>query len=290
MNAPRPARVIRGILLMLAAVSLFALMNTLVKLLSANYDSLQIVWARTLGHFAFMLAIFAPARGAHILRSRHLGTQFLRSIMQICSTFCFFTGLAFMPLAEATTIGFLSPLLVALLAVPMLGESLTRARLAALILGFAGVLLVIQPGSDVFHWASLLILCSSAFYAIYTVLTRRVGPYDPPETSVVYSALVGAFLTSAIVPFFWKTPAGALDTAAFVATGLLGGLGHYCVARALVNAPANVISPFQYFQLLGAGLLGYLVFGNLPTLTAWIGAATIIASGLWIGWSESRRR
>lgn len=285
-----PARITRGILLMLLAVFLFALMGALVKLLIAAYDSMQIVWARTVGHLAFMLLIFAPGRGLGILHTRRVGTQLTRSAIQIFSTFCFFTALAYVPLAEATAIGFLSPLVVALLAVPMLGERLTRARLAALVVGFAGVLLVIQPGAAAFQWASLLILASAACYALYQVLTRRVSAFDSPETSVVYSALIGSILTSIVVPLVWRTPAGALDLLAFAAVGLLGGLGHYCIARALVHAPANVVAPFQYFQLLGAVIFGYLLFDSLPTPYAWVGAAIIVTSGLVMGWSESRSR
>ncbi len=153
-----------------------------------------------------------------------------------------------------------------------------------------GVLIIVRPGSEVFQWASLLILGSSACYATYQVLTRKVSASDPAETSAIYSALLGAVLTSMLVPFVWTNPASFTQVAMLLSLGVLGGLGHYCVACAMFNAPANIVSPFQYLQLFGAVMLGYLVFDSIPDRYTWAGAALIIASGLYLGWSETKRR
>lgn len=285
----RANRIARGIGFMCAGVVLFACMNALVKLMGPHFSSPQLVWARTLSHLLFILALFMPRVGFAVFRTRQPGTQFLRSLLQIASTLLFFSALRFVPLAEATSISFLAPVLVTLLAAKMLGEPIRPSRLVVVFAGFAGVLIVVRPGSDVFQWASLLILGSATCYATYQVLTRRVTGTDSAEASAVYSALVGSVVMSLVVPYFWSDPTSAWQVVGLVTLGVLGGLGHYCVACALYNAPANIVSPFQYLQLVGAVILGYLLFDAVPTVYTGIGAVLIIASGLYLGWSETQR-
>ena len=201
----------------------------------------------------------------------------------------YFTALRTVPLAEATSISFLAPMLVTLLAVPMLGEKILPSRMVVVLVGFAGVLIIVRPGSEVFQWSSLLILGSSACYATYQVLTRKVSGTDRAETSAIYSALLGSVITSVAVPFFWTTPLRTADILMLLCLGVFGGIGHFCVASAMRLAPANIMAPFSYAQLVSAGLLGYLVFGDLPSIYTWIGSAIIVASGLYLAWSESRR-
>jgi len=284
----RRQRVVRGILLMCVAVSIFALMNASVKYLSADFSSVQLVWARTLGHLVFMLLLFMPRKSLSLWRTQRLGTQLSRSAIQICSTMSFFTAVAFVPLAEAISIAFLAPMIVAVLAVPILGERLKPHLVAAVAVGFVGVLVVMRPGTEVFQWASLLIVLSACLYGTYQVLTRKIAAIDPPETSAVYSAVVGSVLKTIAVPFFWTMPDTAFQVFMLAGLGVLGGSGHYFVARALRAAPANIVSPFQYVQLLGGVILGFLVFGDIPSTWTWLGAAIIVGSGLYIGWSESR--
>jgi drug/metabolite transporter (DMT)-like permease len=282
-------RPLLGILFMMLATSLFPVMNGLVKVLSAGYASEQIIWARTASHLVFVLLLFGPQLGWRIFRTARPGVQLARSLASLASTTLFFSGVKFIPLAEAASISFMSPFIVALLAVPMLGEAVRLSRLAAVAVGFLGVVVVIRPGGDVFNWASLLIVGSSLCYATYQILTRYVAGEDRPETSVVYSALVGTVVMTGVVPFFWTTPSPA-DALLLASLGVLGGLGHYCVARALTYATASVASPFQYWQLVGSVLVGYLLFADLPDRYTWLGAALIIGSGLFIGWRESRER
>lgn len=289
MSASAPAgtdpvyRPLMGILFMCMAGSLLPAMNGVAKLMSQGYASEQVVWARTVSHLVFVLALFVPQTGWRILRTRRPGVQFLRSCLLIASTFLFFSAIRYVPIAQAASISFTAPLIVAILAGPMLGEKVTPARVLALIVGFVGVLVVIRPGAAVFQWASLLIVGSATSYAIYQILTRRVAGFDAPETSVVYSALVGSVLMSVVVPFSWKTPASWTDGLLLASLGVLGGLAHYSMARAMTYAPANFLSPFTYWQMVGSVVVGYLMFSEVPDAYTWAGAGLIIAAGIYVG-------
>jgi len=285
-----PHRPLLGILFMCTASSLFPVMNGLVQVLSDRYPSEQLVWARVVSHLVFILALFGPRLGVAVVRTTQPKWQITRSIVLLMSTFMFFNGVKHLELAKAASIGFTSPFIVALLAWPMLGERLSAGRLLAVIVAFLGVLVVIRPGSEVFQWASLLILGSSACYALYQVITRRVAGHDPPETSAVYSALVGTLVMSAAVPFVWTPILSWADAALLFSLGILGGLGHYCVARAMTYAPAGTVAPFGYWQMVGSVIVGFLISGLLPDLSTWIGAAIIIAAGIHIAWRETRAR
>jgi drug/metabolite transporter (DMT)-like permease len=272
------------------ATVLFVVMNTAVKYLSASLPTVELVWARTLGHLVFMIALFAPARGGwRLLRTRTPAVQFARSLLLLISTSLFFSALHRVPLADTTAVSFTAPFIVAGLAGPLLGERVGAGHWASIALGFLGALIVIRPTGAGAHPYAFLVLGSAFCYALYQVLTRRVGALDAPETSVTYSALVGTLVLSVVIPFYWRAPDGALEWSLLVALGLFGGLGHYCVARALLWGPASIISPFHYVQLVWAAAAGYLAFGDVPSGWTWVGAAIIIASGLYIAWRGTRR-
>jgi len=276
-------RPLLGILFMCLAGSFFPAMNGVAKLMSQGYSSEQVVWARTLSHLIFVLLLFVPQSGWRVVVTRRPGVQLLRSCLLLGSTLLFFTAIKFVPIAQAASISFTAPLIVVILAGPMLGERITLARVMAVVVGFIGVLVVIRPGGAVFQWASLLIVASAGCFAVYQILTRRVAGYDSPQTSAVYSALVGSVLMSAIVPFSWTTPGSVTDVLLLGSLGVLGGLGHYCVARAMTYAPANFLSPFQYWQMVGSVAIGYFMFAEVPDTFTWIGSALIIAAGLYVG-------
>lgn len=288
-SAAAPNRALVGILFMLTASSLFPVMNGLVQVLSARYSSEQLVWARTASHLVFILALFGPRLGVAVVRTSQLKWQIVRSAVHLGSMLCFFNGVKYLELAKAASISFTAPFMVALLAWPILGERMTVRRLAAVIVAFLGVLIVIRPGSEVFQWASLLILGSSICYALYQIFTRRVAGHDLPETSAVYSAVVGTLATTLILPFVWITPVSWTDGALLFSLGIIGGLGHYCVARAMTYAQANVLAPFMYWQMVGAVIVGYLISGALPDQFTWIGTAVIACAGFYIAWNETRR-
>lgn len=289
-DPPREPRLPFGIGFMILAASILPMMNGLVQWLSARYPSEQIVWARITGQFVLMLVLMLPGSGLRAFATRRPALQLGRSLCQLTSTVCYFVALASVPLAKATAIGFLAPFLVALLAWPMLGERPRLRRMLAVAAAFIGVLVVIQPGGDAFQPASLLILGSASAYAVYQVLTRSVAPHDRADTSVLWSALVGALLTTLAVPLFWTMPGSIADAAGFLLVGALGAAAHYCVARAFSYGQAAVISPFQYWQIIGAVLAGAVATGFWPEGSTWVGAAIIVGAGIFLAVSESRRR
>lgn len=277
-----------GILFMCLAHTLFPVMNGLAQLLTERYSPEQIVWARTGSHLLFVLALFAPKHGARILITNRPGLQIARSVLMLVTTTLFFTGLAFLPLAKVAAISFAGPFFIVLLAWPMLGEPISGHRLAAVIAGFVGVLIVVRPGTELFHWASLLILGSAVTYAFEQIYTRRVAAFDRPETSVVYTPLVGTIVLSGIVAFNWTTPQSWGDIALFLLLGVLGGLGHYCGAKSMTYAPANLVAPFMYMQMVWSVIVGYLFKDTWPDWGTWLGSAIIIGAGLFIGIREAR--
>lgn len=287
----REARILRGILFIVGATVLFVCMNTGVKVLTPHLSTVELLWARTLGHLVFVLAIFGPSHGGwRLVVTRKPAIQVARSLLLLASSSFFFSALGRVPLADATAISFTSPFIVAMLAGPVLGERVRVGHWIAIAVGFGGALIVIRPGGASANPQATLVLGSAACYAVYQILTRRVAGVDRPETSVTWSALVGTVLLSALVPFYWRTPDRLSHWVILCALGLLGGIGHYFVARGLLWGPASILSPFHYVQLIGAAVLGYLVFADVPSGWTWVGASVIIASGLYIAWRETQRR
>lgn len=289
-TASREPRVLLGIAFMMLACSLLPVMNGLAQWLSPRYPTEQLVWARLAGQFAMMLALMLPTAGLLVFATRRPLLQLGRSCCQLASTGLYFVAIATVPLGKAAAISFLAPFIVALLAWPLLGERPQWRRMLAVAAAFGGVLVVIRPGAEGFQPASLLILASSSFYALYQVLTRKVATHDGAKTSTLWSALLGSVLLTLAAPFFWTAPASFADGLAFLALGALATGGHYCVARALSYGPAAVISPFQYWQIVGAVLMGVAVSGLWPDGGTMAGAAVIIAAGVVMAVTESRRR
>jgi drug/metabolite transporter (DMT)-like permease len=291
----REAEVLRGILLMCLGVSLFPMMNAAVKLLAAaGYPVLEIVWARFTGHLIMMLLIFLPRHGRALFASRRPSIQIGRSLLMLISNMCFVVAIGRVPLATASAIGFTSPLLVTALSVPLLGESVGWRRWSAVVVGFAGALLIIRPGSGPGGGfgdpAVLLLLGSSLCYAIYQIATRWSAAYDGAATGIIFAALIGSLVTSALLPTVFVPPASILDFLLLIGIGLLGGIGHYLIILAFQRGPAVVLAPLGYVELVGTVILGYLIFANFPDGWTWAGSLIIIASGIYIAFRERRRR
>ncbi len=276
----------RAVLFMMLAAVLLPLLNASSKYLSQTYPVLEITWARYAGHFFFMLLAFAPRRGIHLLASSQPVLQLVRSALLCVSTLVFIAGLASVMLPTATAISFTGPLIVTALSPLVLREAVGRHRWMAIGIGFIGALVVVRPGLDPAYEGALLIFGGAFAAALYQLLTRKLAAHDPAETSITYIALAGFVLTSLPLPFIWQTPVSLWDALVFAGLGFFGGFGHYFLVRAFELAPAPVVAPLNYGQLIGATLLGFVVFGQVPDYWTWLGAAIIAGSGLFMLWGE----
>ena len=285
---PERWRVLAGIGLMCLAGAMFPFMNGFAKTLGRDYSTLEVSWARFFGHVVFTMVAFLPSSGVRMFITRQPKLQLARSVIQCLSNCLFVAAIVYIPLADAAAIGMLGPLIVALLAWPMLRERTSFTHGLAIVVGFIGVLIVIRPGSAVFHPSSLFLIGSATCFALYQILTRMGAGIDPPATTTFYSSAFGAVAMLVVLPFVGKFPVSFGDFGLFCMLGILGGAGHYCVVRALAYAPANIIAPFQYFQLLGSVAVGFMMFGQLPDAMTWVGSAVVIAAGLWMGWPRTR--
>ena len=290
-SASMRRNVARGIQFMCLAVLLMPVMNAMAKALTVDYPLAQVVWARFAGHFICMTLLFLPGRGWRLFASARPALQFARSAIMFASNGCFIAALSTVALATASAIMFTAPLMVTALSVPLLGERVGARRWSAVIVGLVGALIIIRPGLDAPGFDAtglgvLLLLFSAAAFALYQVLTRMLADRDAPETMIVYTALIAALAMSAVVPFLFVAPMDARDWLLFAALGVIGGFTQYFVVKALDCAPASVVSPYGYGELLVAALLGYAIFGDFPDEWTWLGAAVIAASGVYIAYRE----
>jgi drug/metabolite transporter (DMT)-like permease len=279
----------RAVAYMLVAAVLIPLLNASAKYLAATYPILEIAWARYAGHFVYMLLFFFPRRGLRLLACSRPALQLVRSTLLCVSTLIFIAGLRYVPLPTATAISFTGPFIVTALAPLLLGERVGPERWLAVAVGFIGALIVVRPGMAGTNAAAFLFFGSAFFSALYQLLTRKLAAHDPAETSITYIALAGFVLTTLPLPLVWETPRTWSDALIFLSLGLFGGFGHYFLVRAFEIAPAPFVSPFNYAQLLGAALLGFVVFGHVPDAFVWLGAATIAGSGLFMLYRERRK-
>jgi drug/metabolite transporter (DMT)-like permease len=271
-----------GIALMIGAVACFACLDSSAKWLNRTMDPLQTASIRYVGSFLLVAAFFNPWTRTGLLRTHSLWRQCARAGCLVLATLCAFSALRFLPLTEFTSITFSSPLVVALIAGPLLGESIGVRRLAAVLIGFVGVLVVTRPGSHGVHAAVLLAGVTACANAFYSVLTRLVAEHDSPETTLLYTGLVGSLLMVPIAPFVWTTPTSAPVWLAMVGVAGFGALGHWLLILAHKRAPASIVAPFFYAQLLWATLLGWLLFGEVPDRWTLIGGAIVMGSGLYL--------
>lgn len=283
---PSADRPLIGIAWMLVTMFWFVTLDSTAKYLMQSYPVVQVIWARFFFHVIFVALLMGRQLPTQI-RSRLWTHQCLRSFFMFTTTVLFFVGLSIMPLATASTIMFMSPIIVTILSIPLLGERVGVRRWIGIVIGFAGALIVLRPGSESLQLSVLVVLAAAFTHALYQIFTRKLRAQDSQMTSLFYTGIVGALATSAVVPFFWQ-PVATLDWLLFVFAGIAGGIGHLCLIRAFQNAPVSVVAPFSYSSLLWATLFGFALFGDLPGLWTLSGAALIICSGLYIFHREHR--
>jgi drug/metabolite transporter (DMT)-like permease len=271
-----------GIGLMCGAVLSFAFLDVSAKYLNGYMDTLQVVWARYTGAFVLALFIFNPVSRPGLMRTQRPVLQLVRSALLLGSTIANFIAFRYLQLDQALAILFSTPFMVAILAGPILGEWIGWRRWLAILVGFAGVLLVTRPGAGGVHWAALYSVASAVFYALYIVATRVLSRSDPSDTTLFYSNLVGAVAMLPVLPFVWQTPDDPFVIFLMAVFGAFGSFGHYLLIVAHRLAPASVLAPFMYTQLVWATGFGYFVFGDVPNRWTLAGAAVVIASGLYL--------
>lgn len=283
----RPRHPGRGILLVLLAVCVFSCMDATAKYLAARHPLPMLVWARYTVHFLLMVVFLAPSHRSALLATRRPGAQIARALLLLGVTGCVIAALKVLPLAEATALGYTSPLLAALLAGPWLGEKLDRRRWLALGMGFLGVLVIARPGGALVGVGVLYSLAGATCYAVYQVMTRQLSSSENSLTLLFYTALVGTIMSSLALPWIGlgTLPAG-MDLVLTLSLGAMGGLGHFLLIRAFHHAPVGTIGPFLYAQLMWATLIGWLVFDHLPDIWSLIGMAIIVASGLAVAFGK----
>lgn len=267
---------------MLATMFCFITLDAIMKYSLQSYSLVQVTWARFFFATIMAIAVCGKNLPKHAI-SHSPKIQSLRSVLLMTTTALFNAGIMSVPLATGTTIMFMSPILVTLLSIVVLGEHVGLRRWAGIILGFTGALIVMRVwdgGTGGVKFGALFLLAAALTNASYQIATRKLR-HDSPLTSLLFTAAAGAIVSSFILPWYWTTP-DAFGWVLLVASGVAGCLGHLCLINALQAAPASVVAPFSYSSLLWATLAGFVIWHDVPELTTLIGAALIIGSGLYI--------
>jgi drug/metabolite transporter (DMT)-like permease len=259
------------------------------KYLVRDHSLWVVVWARYAGQMVVVTPFAWHRAGPGFWRTGKPGLQLLRSLFLVLATLGFWGGLRYLPLAEASSITFLAPTFVVLLSWPLLHERAPRARQIASTVGFIGILILLRPGSAVMHPAVVLLLAAALANALYQLLTRRLLDEKLP-TTLFYSASVGTVVLTLGLPFATDVPRlMAIGIAPLVLLGVLAGIGHWCITHAYLLAPASLLTPFTYLQILWATAFGYLMFGQHPDRLSALGMAVVVASGVVLALWERRR-
>ncbi|MCR9155951.1 MAG: DMT family transporter [Rhodobacteraceae bacterium] len=278
----------RAILLMIAAIFCFSIMDATVKALAPNVGVLPALWARYAGQMLLVFVLVLP-RLKTVVRTKYPGLQFLRSLLLMSATACFFTGLSLIPLSDAAALMSTNPMLITLGAAMFLGEKLGIRRIAGIVAALIGALIIIRPGSDVFSAAALFPLSAAVCYSAYALLTRRVGADEDVWTSLFYTGFVGTVLLSILVPFQWQTPS-ATDIGLMVIVAVAGTTGQLALIQAFSKGEAAMLAPYSYTGLAFAAFWSVIFFSEIPDFWTIIGSLVIAAAGLYVWHRETQQK
>ncbi|MDR3528962.1 MAG: DMT family transporter [Rhodopila sp.] len=278
---------LRAIVLAVSATVLFGSADTISKYLSGSLPIVEFIWIRYV-LFLMMAMILAGRRPRRSVRPRNPGLQVIRGLCVVGSSVLFVYGVRRMTMAQATTISFLSPILVTILSIPLLGETVGPRRWAAVAAGTLGMLVVVRPGMGGFQPAALFGIAGAFCWALALIITRKIATTDAAQTTVLWSAAIGAAILTLLLPFEAVWP-NTWQMGLSLVLGVLASIGQWLVILAHRLAPASLLAPFFYSQLLWVAGLGFLVFGNLPDAWTLTGAGIIIASGLYTAHRERIR-
>ncbi len=297
--APPPEttdRPLAAIVLLVAAMAVVPGMDACAKYLSRDFTVWQVTWARYFFHFAAILPLVVwhqRRRAQGFQWPQKMGLQLLRSGFLFVSTLFFFAALARMPMADALALIFVSPLIITALSPWLLGETVGARRWGAVIVGFMGTCIIIRPdfsgGWGLFDTGTAFALAAGACYALYVLFTRKLSGSAPPLITLAFTSITGAVAMSVVMPFVWQHP----DVRAWlvmVLMGVIGAVAHFMVILAYERAPASLLAPFGFSEIVTATLLGFVIFGNFPAPLTWLGIAIVISCGIYISLREARKR
>lgn len=277
--------------LLLLAQQIIPLLDTLAKLLTQDFSIWQVAWARFVFHLLPLLPLIFWRHGlVSLLRVRQPRLQMLRSLFMVAATCLFFGALARIPLADAVALIFVAPLVITALAPLFLGEQVDARRWAAVGFGFLGVLIIVRPGFQSVELGTLLALGCGCAFAGYAIATRHLSLSAPPLVTLAMTAVVGSLVLSLLVVVedsLWRPPSSS-EWGMMVALGMIAALAHLLMILAYERAPASLLAPFSYTEIIGASILGYLVFNQFPDLFTWIGIGIIVVSGIYNAWLGQR--
>jgi drug/metabolite transporter (DMT)-like permease len=289
-KAPRRQNVPLGIVLMLGATVLFGISNAISKWLVTDYPIGEILFVRTAVSLVVIAMFILPTAGLAVFRTQRTGAHAIRAVSQATAQTCIIVAFSMMPLAGAVAIAFAAPLFATLASAVFLREAVGGVRWMALIVGFLGVLIVTNPGTETFQIGALFALANAVLYGSVTAGVRGMTGTESAETLIMYQHILLTVIFAAFLAFGVRMPANAFDAFLLVINGVTNAFGQYWWTRALHLAPASAVSPFYYFMLGWAAILGFFIWGEVPTIGLLIGSSIVVGSGLFLFWRESRRR
>ena len=279
-----------GILCMLTASIVFQGSSVLSKWLIETYPIGEMLFMRTLSSLVVASALILPATGLGVFRTKRLHDHLFRNVSQATAQTFIVVAMSTMPLASVVAITFSAPLFATIAAMVVLKESVGPVRWGALTVGFLGVLVVTSPGMDTFQVGSLFAIANAVLFGTVAVGVRRMAATETTSTLLMHQMVMLTIFFAAFLPFGWVTPTSIRDWTALIANGLSNAAGQYLWTRALHLAPASAVAPFNYFSLVWAIVLGFLVWGDVPSATLLAGSAIVMASGMYLLWHEARKR
>lgn len=278
--------VLRGIILLVLSATLFGAVDGISKILADEQTVGQIVWARYVLAFPVLLALTGPARWPRLFKTGRPGLQIARALTPLVISVAMVIGVRHLPLAEATVILFAGPFFVVALSVPFLGERVRPASWVGVIIGFLAVVVVARPGFGAFSHYAIYPLLSAVFFALLQLITRRLGAAgEEPTTTLAWTLLVGSILSTPYVAMTWA-PVSPTGWMLLILLGVVFGVSQLLMIAALAHAPAAVLQPFNYVQIISAVIFGAAVFGDIPDLWTFIGIAMIIGAGIYVARSR----
>ena len=267
---------------------MFAVSSAVSKWLVATYPVGEVLFSRAVVSLVALGLFILPGTGLAVFHTRRPGAHVMRGLSQATSQTLLVIAFSLMPLASATAINFSAPLFATLVSILLLKEGVGAARWTALAVGFVGVLLVTSPGADTFQTGAVYALANAVLFGTVTAGVRGMTATESTETLTMYQMVLLSAAFTAMLPFGFRMPTGG-DALIMLLNGLANAVGQYWWTRSLHLAPTAAVAPFQYLSLVWALIIGFAVWGDVPTASLLIGSAIVVGSGIFLFWRESRR-